>query len=165
MSLKILFSNFFGFDGLIFFLAAFNGYVFYQARKKIFALYDTMHQRIYAASDKQEQLDVIKEVDKLSDQLVDSLRESAVAVYSFYETVTGIFPLLGILGTVISLLSMVGATADIQGGFFAALTSTFWGLFFAIIYKLLDGIISPKLEDGERSVELFFARGKKEGEK
>lgn len=94
----------------------------------------------------------------MSEQQVDALRERAVRFYTLFGTVTGIFPLLGILGTVVSLLSMVGDGANIQSGFFAALTSTFWGLVFAIVYKFLDGFLSPKLEDGERSAELLMAR-------
>lgn len=164
MSLSVLFGSFFGFDGLIFIIALVNAGIFYMARKSIMELYDTMHRRVYAPSPKEEREKLIREVETLTDQQVDSLRETAVKWYTIFGTITGIFPLMGILGTVISLLSMVGDKADIQGGFFMALTSTFWGLVFAIIYKFLDGFISPKLEDGERSVELFFNRWQEDKE-
>lgn len=158
MSLSVLFSSFLGFDGLIFLVAAANGAVFYLARKSISELYETMHRRVYAPSAEREAQAVRLEVDSMSEQQVDALRERAVRFYTLFGTVTGIFPLLGILGTVVSLLSMVGDGANIQSGFFAALTSTFWGLVFAIVYKFLDGFLSPKLEDGERSAELLMAR-------
>lgn len=158
MSLSVLFSSFFGFDGLIFIVAVVNGVVFCLARKSILELYDTMHRRVYAPSAEQEARTVRLEVDHMSEQQVDALRERAVRFYTLFGTVTGIFPLLGILGTVVSLLSMVGDGANIQNGFFAALTSTFWGLVFAIVYKFLDGFLSPKLEDGERSAELLIQR-------
>ena len=143
MSLSVLFGSFFGFDGLIFIIALVNAGIFYMARKSIMELYDTMHRRVYAPSPKEEREKLIGEVETLTDQQVDSLRETAVKWYTIFGTITGIFPLMGILGTVISLLSMV---------------------VFAIIYKFLDGFISPKLEDGERSVELFFNRWQEDKE-
>lgn len=73
-----------------------------------------------------------------------SMRNRTGSLYSLFVNLTGIFPLLGILGTVISLLGMVGDMTNVQDNFYGALTSTFWGLVFAIIFKFLDGIISAK---------------------
>ena len=54
---------------------------------------------------------------------------------------------------------MVEKLSDMQQNFFAALTSTFWGLVFAIVFKLLDGIVlSAKVDDNEKSVALFLDR-------
>jgi chemotaxis protein MotA len=158
MTLSILFGSFLKFDFLIFLVAAANGVVFYLARKRIRTLYDTMHRTIYAPSAEKEARSAKLEVDGMSEQQVDAMREAAARSYTLYGTITGIFPLLGILGTVVSLLSMVGDSANVQNGFFSALTSTFWGLIFAIVYKVLDGFLSPKLEDGERSAELLMQR-------
>lgn len=72
------------------------------------------------------------------------MRNRTGSLYSLFVNLTGIFPLLGILGTVISLLGMVGDMTNVQDNFYGALTSTFWGLVFAIIFKFLDGIISAK---------------------
>ena len=79
-----------------------------------------------------------------------------------FVNLTGIFPLLGILGTVISLLGMVGDMTNVQDNFYGALTSTFWGLVFAIIFKFLDGIISAKIEDNEKNVQLYLERNNAE---
>jgi hypothetical protein len=75
-----------------------------------------------------------------------------------FVNLTGIFPLLGILGTVVSLLGMVSDSTDITGNFYGALTSTFWGLVFAIIFKFIDGVISAKIEDNEKTVALYLDR-------
>ena len=48
--------------------------------------------------------------------------------------------------------------ADVQGNFYGALTSTFWGLVFAIVFKLLDGVVSAKIEDNEKNVQLYLER-------
>ena len=48
--------------------------------------------------------------------------------------------------------------SNAQNNFYAALTSTFWGLVFAIIFKFLDGVISAKIEDNEKTVALFLQR-------
>ena len=47
---------------------------------------------------------------------------------------------------------------NVQGNFYAALTSTFWGLVFGIVFKFLDGIVSAKIEDNEKNVQLFLER-------
>ena len=158
MNLGVIFSNIIGFDGLIFIVAGINIYIFLAAKKGAEALYSSMHRNIYAPSAVSDIENVRASMKELTDQKISALRENAVAKYTLYINLTAIFPLLGILGTVISLLGMVGDTSDIQGGFFAALTSTFWGLIFAITFKFLDGFISPKLEDGERAAELFMQR-------
>jgi len=156
--LKVIFSNLIGFDGLIFLVAAAEIFIFIKAKAAAETLYKAMHKHVYAPS-YQDDINSIQEgVEGLTDLKLSALREKAVSAYTIYMNLTGIFPLLGILGTVISLIGMVGNTTDIEGNFFAALTSTFWGLIFAIVFKFLDAFISPKLDDGERAAELFMQR-------
>ena len=71
---------------------------------------------------------------------------------------TAVFPLLGILGTVISLLPMVSDMTNMQNNFFAALTSTFWGLVFAIGFKLCDAFLSSRMDDNDKNVNLLLSR-------
>lgn len=158
MFIKIILRNIIGFDGFIFLAAIANIIIFRRAKAASEQLYNEMHHQVYTPSYDSDIRNIQKDVKSLTDKKISSLREKAVRQYTLYVNITGIFPLLGILGTVVSLLGMVGNTADVEGGFFAALTSTFWGLVFAIIFKFLDGFISPKLEDGERSAELFMQR-------
>lgn len=158
MSVPVIFSNIIGYDGLIFIAAAANTVIFQGARNAAVKLYSSMHKEVYAPSCGSDIRSIKSDIGRLTDKKVSALRERAVAWYTLYVNITGIFPLLGILGTVISLLGMVGSSSDVTGSFFAALTSTFWGLIFAIIFKFLDGFISPKLDDGERAAELFMQR-------
>lgn len=158
MSVPVIFSNIIGYDGLIFIAAAANAVIFQGARNAAVRLYSSMHKEVYTPSCGSDIKSIRSDIVRLTDKKVSALRERAVAWYTLYVNITGIFPLLGILGTVISLLGMVGNTSDVEGSFFAALTSTFWGLVFAIIFKFLDGFVSPKLDDGERAAELFMQR-------
>ena len=48
--------------------------------------------------------------------------------------------------------------ADMSQNFFSALTSTFWGLVFAIIFKLLDGFLVSRIEDNDKNVTLLLER-------
>lgn len=158
MFFSVIFGNIIGFDGLIFIAAVINGAVFAAARRSAHKLYEAMHKEIYAPSCGRDINEAAKDIEKLSDKKVSAMRAAAVSRYTLYVNLTGVFPLLGILGTVISLIGMVGSTSGIEGSFFAALTSTFWGLIFAILFKVLDGFISPVLDDGERAAELFMQR-------
>ena len=60
-------------------------------------------------------------------------------LYTLFTTCISIFPLWGMFGTVRSLvaLDLDGAAEAVRGHFFEALTSTAWGIIFAIIFKLL----------------------------
>ena len=55
--------------------------------------------------------------------------------------------------------------ANAQSNFYLALTSTFWGLVFAIIFKMLDGFILSRIEDNEKTVALYLERNIAEYEK
>ena len=82
--------------------------------------------------------------------------------YALYSNLTTMFPLMGMLGTVVSLIPMVNAIgSETTGLFFSALTSTFWGIVFALIFKLLDASISYKIEDNEKHMEYMFNPGRK----
>ncbi len=154
----VIFSNIIGYDGLIFIAAAANAVIFMLAKRSAEKLYQSMHKEVYTPSCGKDINSIKDEIEKMTDRTVSAMREKAISRYTLYVNITGIFPLLGILGTVISLLGMVGEDSEVTGHFFAALTSTFWGLVFAIIFKFADGFVSPKLDDGERAAELFMQR-------
>lgn len=78
------------------------------------------------------------------------------AYYSFLEIIS-IFPLLGMLGTVVSLLAFSGELEAgnlevVQHNFFGALGTTCAGLVAAIIFKGLNSGLSAQVE--ERQAEL-----------
>ena len=86
------------------------------------------------------------------------MRETSDKYYTMFSNLAAIFPLLGILGTVISLLPMVQDVANMQHNFFVALTSTLWGLVFAIFFKVLDGVLSPRIERNNRGIDDYMEK-------
>ena len=105
-----------------------------------------------------------RELSAVDEEEIIQLRHRSESLYAVYVNVTAIFPLLGILGTVLSLLPMVADLSNMQMNFFAALTSTLWGLIFAILFKLLDGFLSARMEDNDKSVALLLERRVREPE-
>lgn len=70
---------------------------------------------------------------------------------SIFVTLITIFPLLGMFGTVKSLLALNimddNAILNARNSFFDALTSTAWGIIFAVIFKVINAVISKHTED------------------
>ena len=71
--------------------------------------------------------------------------------YTFFIGIITIFPLLGMLGTVVALIAVGanfqnGSNIDV-GKFFLALTSTAYGIIFSIIFKLLNFAVQPFIEN------------------
>lgn len=78
-------------------------------------------------------------------------------LYALYVNFTSAFPLLGMIGTIYSLLKldMSGGAEMISGSFLLALTSTLLGAFFGLVFKVLDSFLSPKIEENN---ELYLIR-------
>ena len=81
--------------------------------------------------------------------------------YSVFVTLITIFPLLGMLGTVKSLLVLnfidENAILDARNSFFDALTSTAWGIIFAILFKVVNAVISKHTEDNVEKVSWLIS--------
>ncbi|MBQ2823429.1 MAG: MotA/TolQ/ExbB proton channel family protein [Oscillospiraceae bacterium] len=69
--------------------------------------------------------------------------------YTIFITTISIYPLLGMFGTVQALLSldMSGDMNGLKENFFHALTSTAWGIIFAVIFKMINAIAKPGIEN------------------
>lgn len=156
--LKVIFSNFIGYDFLIFLAAVFNGVVFHFLKRSADKLHRKMNLTIYVPDEGKSRRDAERDLAELRESDVVNMRNHTGRLYSIFVNITGIFPLLGILGTVISLLGLVADSTDVTGNFYGALTSTFWGIVFAIVFKFIDGLISAEIEDNEKSVELYLQR-------
>ena len=156
--LQVILDNLLGFDLIIFVAAALNGVCYYFARKNADRLYRKLHMIVFVPSRRNDPDSVSKAIRDVDEEQVVAMRKRSESLYSVFVNVTSIFPLLGILGTVVSLLPMVSELADMQTNFFAALTSTFWGLVFAILFKLLDGFLSSRMEDNDKAVNLLLER-------
>lgn len=83
-------------------------------------------------------------------------------LYTLYINAVSIFPLLGMLGTVKSLVELSAGMNHgemVMNQFFKALSSTAWGMIFAIVFKVfIDPIISPQVSLNENDTELFLNR-------
>ncbi len=88
-------------------------------------------------------------VDKI-DKIFDNYRKINF-YYTFFITLISIFPLLGMLGTVFALLGLdmtnAEAISNAKSSFFDALTSTTWGIIFAITFKIINSIFFSDVED------------------
>ncbi|MCR5815550.1 MAG: MotA/TolQ/ExbB proton channel family protein [Ruminococcus sp.] len=155
---KVIFSNIAGFDAVIFLAGIVNAVVFYFAFAAANELYRKMHLTVFVPDNDDSNAQAQAAVKGLTETELTEMRTRCGKLYSVFVNLTGIFPLLGILGTVASLLSVMDDMSNAQNNFYAALTSTFWGLVFAIIFKFLDGVISAKIEDNEKTVALFLQR-------
>lgn len=74
--------------------------------------------------------------------------------YTVFVTSISLFPLFGMLGTVISLIElgnvfqMDGADMNgIKSEFFLALTSTAWGIIFSLAFKFINAFAQPPIEN------------------
>lgn len=155
---SVIFMNFWGYDLIIFIAAVMTGAVYFFLRQSADNLYNKMHLTVFVPDGDLSRKEADKDISGLRETDVVTMRNNMGRLYSIYVNLTGIFPLLGILGTVVSLLGLVSDAGNITGNFYGALTSTFWGLIFAIIFKFLDGVTSAKIEDNEKNVALYLER-------
>ena len=155
---SVIFMNLLGYDLLIFLTAVFTGVIYYALWQSASRLYDKMHLTVFVPDGGASKKEAEGDMSRLRETTVVNMRNQTGKLYSLFVNLTGIFPLLGILGTVTSLLGLVADSSDVTGNFYGALTSTFWGLVFAIVFKFLDGIVSAKIEDNEKTVELYLTR-------
>lgn len=85
----------------------------------------------------------------------EDLRVDLNRAYSVFTSSITLYPLLGMFGTVISLISVgdvdfsqaAESLNAIKGDFFTALTSTAWGIVFAAVFKVVNSFVQPKVED------------------
>ena len=159
---NVLLGNLWGFDTLIIIAALFNGFWIYrECGRNADKVYHHFNRKDYTANLTQEQKEAFQAGSEketvLTPQDLLKYREKTNQLYALYTNFTSVFPLLGMFGTVISLIRMGDLIGTgVQGAFFSALTSTFWGIVAAIVFKLLDSGISYKIEDNEKHLEYLF---------
>jgi len=154
-------NNLLGYDLLIILTAVGTLAYFLYVRMHSNNVYNTIHTHGYRPDDvldKSGAAPPSKEEIKQTKVKLRQMRETSDKYYAMFTNLAGIFPLLGILGTVISLLPMVQDIANMQHNFFVALTSTLWGLVFAIFFKVLDGVLSPQIERNNRGIDDYLEK-------
>lgn len=156
--LSVIFSNFWGYDLIIFIAAIVNGFCLAKLIQSADKLYDKMHLTVYVPDGSSSREEADKDMSVLRETDIVNMRNNTGKLYSVFVNITGIFPLLGILGTVVSILMIIDDSTSVLGNFYGALTSTFWGLVFAIGFKFADGIVSARIEDNEKTVALYLER-------
>jgi chemotaxis protein MotA len=71
--------------------------------------------------------------------------------YTLFITLISLFPLFGMFGTVSALLgldlSSEAAISSAKNGFFDALTSTTWGIIFAVVFKIINAVFATNIEN------------------
>lgn len=154
----VILRNLIGYDLLIFVAAGVNVWFFLLTRKGSLELYKKLRLVIFLPVQPLEGGTIRTPSRTYNIEEFVSLRERNESLYSIFTNISAIFPLMGILGTVLSLLPMVADMENMQTNFFAALTSTFWGLVFAIAFKLCDAFLSSRMEDNDKNVTLLLSR-------
>ncbi len=67
--------------------------------------------------------------------------------------------MMGILGTVISLLSVTAMDMEmVQMNFMTALSSTFWGIIGAIICRVIEGALTPAVERNMDNFDILISK-------
>lgn len=150
---KILVQNIIGYDFVIFIAAIINLILFIQIKKGLSRIDEHFKETKFL----QNELLVYRLKLKTNDQTTEKLhgvldnftnsKQRLDQISVFYISLTSIFPLLGILGTVIALLNLTDFSSDIVSvNFSLALTSTFWGILFGAISKFGEGFFTAKLD-------------------
>ncbi|MCL2362620.1 MAG: MotA/TolQ/ExbB proton channel family protein [Defluviitaleaceae bacterium] len=151
--------NLFGYDLIIILTAIGTLGYFLFVRFHSIKVYNAIHTKGYRPDDMLDKGEIptpSREEIKRTKIDLRKMRETSEKYYSMYSNLTGIFPLLGILGTVIALIPMVQDMANMQHNFFVALTSTLWGLVFAIFFKVLDAMLAPRIERNNRGIDDYL---------
>lgn len=79
--------------------------------------------------------------------------------YTISISLISILPLLGMFGTVISLLSLditSGATDELKNNFFLALDTTAAGLFSSIFLKIFNSFIETNIEAAIEKIDILI---------
>lgn len=141
-------SNFFGYDLIIIIIAFINGLFFVFTKSGLNRFNKALYYRPNDLALRKKNEEVLDRVTDEDLKEIKKTRSSANRWYTLFGNMITIFPLLGLLGTVLALMNVASGSGfeNIQYSFMVSLTSTFWGMIFAIIFKLCDSLISADME-------------------
>lgn len=97
----------------------------------------------------------LKVITKYSEKdFKKAMYDIVVVPYTIFHAFASILPLLGMLGTVVSLLTIdLGGELDsVKGSFFVALDTTMWGLVGSIILKFINAFCQVDIETAEEKL-------------
>lgn len=157
---QAIFNNFLKFDFLIFILAILTTILYYRCIKTSRSLQKILLPKGNLAQGQRGVQSMFDHftyyLNQEGEQRIIDQRQVMNQLYILFLNVTAIFPLMGLLGTVVSLIPMVG-TND-TNLFMMALTSTFWGIVFAIIFKLANGQLQALVEGNNEAIQTYLLR-------
>ena len=158
--IMILLKNLLGYDAIIILLAIINSFLVIPRLKKSSSLLrKNLQNTVYLPVELILESFGQGKKRKIDLHELQELREKEVRNYQLFDTINSLFPLLGILGTIIGLLLMTESnTREVMGNFMVALTSTFWGLVFSILFKAYDASVAPAFYQNGENVKLLFER-------
>jgi chemotaxis protein MotA len=163
---QTLFHNLIGLDGIIICVALLNlCFIAVRLRQLSATIHNSLCKVVYLPLHQLTTLFETNLEQSIDIQALYTSHQKEEQWYQFFVSLTDILPLLGILGTVLSLLQLqLFETEAITLSFASALTSTFWGLVGAIICKIVEGSLSPRVEINRRNIDLLFKRGEQSSE-
>ena len=102
-----------------------------------------------------------RKIDRMSDKDFKSTMYYYLSIpYTIFTALISIFPLLGMLGTVVALLTLdlSGDTETVKSSFFQALDTTMWGLVYAIIFKIVNAVKQSFIETQEEKARQLLEK-------
>lgn len=157
----ILLKNIFGYDLIIFFAMIAALFFFIKSRQANKHLYSVLGEPCIKRKENGLKLEATRKLETASEAEIMEIRLKQDKLYGAFTTIISVFPLLGMIGTVYSLLrlDMTDTTGgNITDNFWVALTSTFWGAIFGVIFKLLDCSLNPLIEDANERYRIGIDR-------
>jgi len=156
-------TNFLRFDFLIFILGAVDFYFLLRASHFSREIEEKLFPRGYTPGGWNNYGEMKKYYTSVmslgGEEELITLRRKMNSAYTVFENITAVFPLMGLLGTVLSLIPMVDSLGNAGTGlFFSALTSTMWGIVFAIAARIVNSFTESRLMESERNIQNFLDR-------
>lgn len=158
--LSTIAGNIIGYDGIIFVFAAVTLCVYIKAGRENRKLLSYFDEVTVKRKENDRVPETLKKPEKISEAELMEVHFGQDKFYGFFVNLVSIFPLLGMIGTVLALLSL-DLSADngsITSNFFGALTSTFWGAVFGTVFKIADSAVSTRIEMANEKYNIGIQR-------
>lgn len=145
---EIFRENFFRFDWTILVLTIFTSICFGLSIKRYKELKRVLGEDVEGRKENYSRHEQINRQEEANETQIMRKRFSLVAWYGAFTNLITVFPVLGMMGTVLALLStnLSGSSDEITNNFLVALTSTFWGAVGGFAFKIADCFLSPRIE-------------------
>lgn len=145
---NIIAKNIIGYDGLIFIFAVITYYIYRKAKAENKELISYFDERTIKRKENGRKPETLQKPERISEGKLMEVHFAQDKYYGWFVNMVSVFPLLGMIGTVLALLSLDLSSSNdsITSNFFGALTSTFWGAVFGTGFKLADSSVSTKIE-------------------